>query len=160
MKSIKGITLISLVITIVVLLILAGVTINGSIQGINDAKDKKYWSELKTVQHAILERDTKYKLTKDTNLLVGSELTNSQLPSSINWILKDDTSGDKEKAYYLLTTGALNTLGLKQEVEDDDYKDEFIVNYFTGEVYNNTTKKDKKDNKDLYITLQTQDSNN
>ena len=61
----KGITLIALVITIVVLLILASIGIGGAITGVDESTDQKLKSELKMVQHAVLQRYTKYSLTKD-----------------------------------------------------------------------------------------------
>ena len=60
----KGITLIALSITIIVLLILAAVTIGGGNESIKMSKNNKLVVELDMVQHACLERYSEYKLTK------------------------------------------------------------------------------------------------
>ena len=68
----KGVTLVSLVVTIIVLLIIASISIVGGIQGADTAADNKLLTELDMVQHAVLQRYTKYSLTKDKELLVGT----------------------------------------------------------------------------------------
>ena len=52
----NGITLIALVITIIVLLIISGISIGGTIKINEQAKDSVAISELNMIQHAILER--------------------------------------------------------------------------------------------------------
>ena len=64
-KNEHAITLIALVITIVIMLILAGITINMGLQGVDEAKDNKLISELGMVNHALLERKTKASLTHE-----------------------------------------------------------------------------------------------
>ena len=60
-----AITLIALVITIVIMLILAGITINMGLQGVDEAKDNKFISELGMVNHALLERKKKKNKTNE-----------------------------------------------------------------------------------------------
>ena len=128
----KGITLIALVITIIVLLIIAGITITGSITGVDEANTNKLLTELDMVQHAVLERYTKYSLTKDEDLLVGTQT--SSLPSigDNNWQIQSPSK--PYEYYYTLVPEDLNMLGITNT------EDTYIVNYSTGEVYNNTTK--------------------
>ena len=64
-KNQKGITLIALVITIIVLLILAGITINMGKEGISESKEDALLSELGIVQNAVLQRKTKVDLTNE-----------------------------------------------------------------------------------------------
>ena len=71
-KTNAGITLIALIITIIVLLIIAGITIGGGNVSIKMSKSNKLLAELDMVQHACLERYTEYKLTKNEDLLVGT----------------------------------------------------------------------------------------
>lgn len=128
----KGITLIALTITIVILLIIAGITITGSITGVDESKTNKLLTELDMVQHAVLERYTKYSLTKDEDLLVGTQT--SSLPSigDNNWQIQSPSK--PYEYYYTLVPEDLNMLGITNT------EDTYIVNYSTGEVYNNTTK--------------------
>lgn len=152
LKKEKGITLIALIITIVVLLILAGITITGSIQGVDKANDNKLMTDLQQVHHAITERETKYKLTKDNSLLVGTKIDITSLtdvPSEIKWkVVQFDDVDNPEREYYRIGGTELMQLGL---TSDPTTKISYIVNYYTGEVYNETDKK-TSENKVLYVT--------
>lgn len=153
LKNQKGITLIALVVTIVVLLILAGITINMGTQSIKDSREDTLLSELGMVQNAILQRKTKADLTDEaypgdkidiaTVNSVIAEINSQQTGEDIE--LKDNSEG-KENNYYLLTTSnnGLNNLGITKS------ENEYIVNYETGEVINFTTKVTES-GKPLYI---------
>jgi len=138
----KGITLIALIITIVVLLIIAGISISGGIEGIDKADDNRAMSDLEKVQHAITERYTKFELTKDTSVIVGTKVDLSSLtdvPESINWKVfqvtqASETSTHPERKYYRLGKSDLENLGLTGEHKSSSY----IVNYYSGEVYDET----------------------
>lgn len=152
----KGITIIALVVTIIVLLILAGVTISSTIQGVDDAQENKLWSELETVQHAIVQRYTKYKLTKDTSMLVGTAVVPETLPQGKSWKLSN-VENDTEKSYYELNASDLTNLGLEPGTGSDT--NTYIVNYYTGEVYNKTKKETPDKRAVLYITLKLDSEN-
>ena len=153
LKNQKGITLIALVVTIIVLLILAGITINMGTQSIKDSREDTLLSELGMVQNAILQRKTKADLTDEaypgdkidiaTVNSVIAEINSQQTGEDIE--LKDNSEG-KENNYYLLTTSnnGLNNLGITKS------ENEYIVNYETGEVINFTTKVTES-GKPLYI---------
>ena len=61
----KGITMVALVITIIILLILAGISVTGVIRGIDETNESRAISQLEMVQHALLERKTKADITKE-----------------------------------------------------------------------------------------------
>lgn len=138
----KGITLIALIITIIVLLIIAGISISGGIDGIDKAHENRLMSDLEKVQHAITERYTKFELTKDTSVIVGTKVDLSSLtdvPESINWKVfqvtqASETSTHPERKYYRLGKSDLENLGLTGEHKSSSY----IVNYYSGEVYDET----------------------
>lgn len=126
----NGITLVALVITIIVLIIIASISITGILQDTDETKDNVAISELGMVQHAILERKTKAQLTKEE--LPGQSVTSTQLQQVIDEIkAKSGTTitleGNPED-YKLLDDEALQDLGI------ENYKSEYIVNYSTGEV--------------------------
>lgn len=152
LKENKGITIVALVVTIVVLLILASVTINGVIQGIDEAKENKLLSELSMVQHAVTQRYTKYELTKDRDVLVGTKIQTSTLenvPNTINWkVTQFDEINNPEREYYRVNKSDLVKLGLSG---DDKTDSSYVVNYSTGEVYNETSKQTKS-GKVLYLS--------
>ncbi len=138
LKTQKGITLVSLVITIIILLIISSIGINFGINGINSTKDSKLEAELNMVQHAILEQYAKYKTTKDIVYLVGNKVSEEQLKDitselGITLVNIPDTYSNKD--YYKLDKASLNEIGIR------DTYDEYIVNYISGEVINITQKK-------------------
>ena len=140
----KGITLLALVITIVVLIILASITINIGKDGIKESKENTMLSELGMVQNAILQRKTKVDLTNET--YPGETITeaNINLEETIQEINDNRASGEEEISrkdsddshYYFLSTenGGLEELGITNS------EDAYIVNYETGEIINYTTK--------------------
>lgn len=147
LKSEKGITLVALVITIIVLMIIATVSIGAStgIKGnIQSAKNNVAISELSQVQQAVLETYIKYKQTGNETYLVGTELTYSQAENYLKELdtkltLKQedyDTQENvtKEKPYYQLSKENLESIGIKNT------EDVYVVNYETGEVFNYTLK--------------------
>lgn len=139
-KREKGITLIVLIITIIVLLILAGVTYNFGLQGVEEANDNKLMSEIGIINHALLERKTKVDLTGESYPGTNITLTevdnviaqmNSKTSSSEQTITRKDTTGRQN--YYKVKKGnGLEALGI------DNSESEYIVNYETGEVINCT----------------------
>lgn len=140
----KGITLLALVITIVVLIILASITINIGKDGIKESKENTMLSKLGMVQNAILQRKTKADLTNEG--YPGETITeaNINLEETIQEINDNRASGEEEISrkdsddshYYFLSTenGGLEELGITNS------EDAYIVNYETGEVINYTTK--------------------
>ena len=143
-NSEKGITLLALVITIVVLIILASITVNIGKEGIKESKEDAMLSELAMVQNAILQRKTKADLTQEDypgetiatagiNLEEVIEEINDNRASGEEEISKKDSDNNH---YYFLSTenGGLEALGITNS------EDAYIVNYETGEVINYTTK--------------------
>ncbi len=140
----QGITLMVLVITIILLLIISGISITGTLRGHEETEEASEISELNMIQHAILERYTKAQLTKET--LPGTDIKKEQVQNIIDEIKNESKEQISLKGteYKRLDTTDLSNLGIKKE------KDTFIVNYKTGEVINET-KKTTKSGKALYI---------
>ncbi len=140
----NGITLVALVITIVLLLVISGISITGTLRGHKETLSAKQLSELEMVQHSILERNTKAQLTKEE--LPGTDVNIAEVQE----IIKDINSktGDsielKGTEYKKLEKPDLENLGITSE------DDTFIVNYKTGEVINETVRVTNL-NKALYI---------
>jgi Tfp pilus assembly protein PilE len=153
-KSNNGITLVALVIMIIVLLILAGVTINAGVESINVSKDNSYVSQLNMVQHEVLERYTEYKVTQNESVLVKGTASKDEVSSTIQSVfdeigmnisnLKDSNMAD----YYELEPEDLEDLGIKDSIYT------YIVNYKTGEVINITIKQ-TSEGEPLYIYAKT-----
>lgn len=148
----KGITLIVLIITIVVLLIIAGISISGGITGIEESNDNRAMTELEKVQHAITQRYSKFELTKDKSLIVGTKI--DDLPTiptptgetkAPTWKVFQVTSGatvstHPERKYYRLSQSDLQNLGLTGSENGSSY----IVNYYSGEIFDENKKQTSK----------------
>ena len=147
MKSKKGITMITLAITLAVLMILTSIGLTFGTDAIKQTKDNKLVSELQMVQHAVLEQYTKYQAVKDVSLLVGNKMTNQEVELiaqnlGIGLAIIPDTYSNKD--YYKLDKASLLELGINNS------EDEYIINYVSGEVIN-ITKQTTSDNKVLYV---------
>lgn len=135
----KGITMVALVITIIILLILAGISVTGVIRGIDETNESRAISQLEMVQHALLERKTKADITKEElEELPGTTVEPTELQNLINEINTKSSANitlrGNEEDYKELSTADLNELGIEKETNT------FIVNYKTGEVINKTLK--------------------
>lgn len=187
-KNNKGVTLVALVTTIIVLFIIFGITLNYGLSELHDVANKKTESELGIIQEAIMQR---YALVKANNQLgltpssaisantalegdtgrpegfLGSRLANSNEIVNNGFPESDievkysngDISIPFEKFYYLLTQSDLLALGVEKgaetNVSDDVTPKErsYIVNYFTGEVFDIANKKYYKtdENSEEYV---------
>lgn len=150
LKQNKAITLVALVITILVLLILAGVGTYSGMTSLTKTEDNKLKSELNMVQHAILETYTKYiatgKVIQNNDALVGTNLSDSNIGNyyiiKLNgkYYFKYDSEENKielkdtniSNYYYLSTEAEFKKIGITNNT------DKYIVNYITGEVMNIT----------------------
>ena len=146
-KNQNGITLISLVITVIVILILAGVGINAS-TGMNGdvtkTKSVSDYADLVKVQQAALQAYISYKQTGNVDVLKGKAMTYAEakaietefkaLDSTVS--LKQADSAEAGNKYYRLSMYDLRALGLNNLRAGVEY----VVNYATGEVFNATSK--------------------
>ncbi len=148
-KNQKGVTIVSLVITVIVLMIVAGIGVKVGTDQITKTKDNTVVSELSMVQHAILEQYTKYKTTKNANYLVGNMVSGEELNSitstlGVTLVTIPSSYSEKERAYYKLDKASLLEIGIKNT------DDEYVVNYISGEVMN-ITKKATSEGNALYV---------
>ena len=140
MKETKGITMIALTITIVVMIILAGITVqygmdllqNVKLQDLRtnmlliQAKAKEYVEEV-NFQLVNVTDETKKNQIKSENLK-GISLTDSTIDSNVVSAAEVTGKIEGEKAdYYYLTPENLNEMGL-EEMNPEEYG-YFIVKY-------------------------------
>ena len=172
-KNQNGITLVTLVITILVLLILASASLNMTFTEIDNVRNDKLKAELGIVRQAVVEQYQKAealgktgvsKSEEQLDIWVGTRISTSEdivFPEGLIAILRENGLEDNENAYmftynenswenqedlyYRLNKENLQTLGI------DKSEHEYIVNYKTGEVYNETQKV-TFDNELLYLT--------
>ena len=121
MKKNNGISLISLVVTIVVVLILAGVSIYyGTRKNIDQAYTTDMYTEIMNVSEAAQQRFLTNRIDSNRYPYVGTPLTNDE-PKIVNNISYGD-------GWYFLTPEQSVDLNL------ENVENEYIINYLTGEV--------------------------
>lgn len=136
-KNENGITLVSLVITIIILLILATISIDWGKTSLTQSEDNKLQAELEMVHHAVLETYTKHKTQAQVikQDLPGNIIADINNESGIPNDIKQNMTG----IYYKLSEkDQFKKIGMK------NVKDTYIVNYETGEVVNITSTKSDK----------------
>ena len=84
LRKTNGVTLVALIITVILLLIISGISITGTLRGHEETEEASEISELNMIQHAILERYTKAQLTKET--LPGTDIKKEQVQNIIDEI--------------------------------------------------------------------------
>lgn len=142
----SGITLIALVITIIILTIISSISIVGTMNLTEQAKENVLISELNMIQHAILERNIKGQLTNEE--LPGTNINKAEVEKIIgkinNLAQTNITLKGRDGDYKKLNNSDLENLGIQNG------NDLYIVNYKTGEVINTTQKVTQK-GKALYV---------
>lgn len=152
LKNNKGITLMALIITIIVLSIITVIGIGAStgMRGnINESKEAMTTTELSKIQQAVLENYVKYKQMNQERFLKGEKISYDDALEEFNQLGLDSnqklkvasynitTDTDPSLFYYELNKMHLKEMGLQNINNDDKY----IVNYSSGEVFNITKKK-------------------
>lgn len=151
MKNEKGITLISLVITIIVLLILASISSYIGVNSVKESGDSAVKAELQLVQQAAFQKYAKYNLTGNQSNLPGNSYVDFTKLNEVIEQIKQKTGVTIEfkdndaNNYYLLDINGLQALGITNT------QDEYIVNYTTGEVINKTRLATTQSKEPLYI---------
>lgn len=139
-KDNKGISLVALMVTIILMLIIASATIYAGIEEIRNSKEKQAIAELGMVNHAVYEKYLYYTKTQNSDTLIGEQITQEQAQTiasqiGVTLISIPSSYNENERAYYRLNPTNLEKIGIY------DSKDTYIVNYVTGEVINETKKK-------------------
>ena len=124
MKKNKGVTLISLSITVIILIILSTITITSMIVSMDEVQSDAIDAELSVLQNAVLQRYTKYTLTKNSDILVGNTVTDL---TATDWSTLGITNTSE---YKQLDSLDLADLGI------ENYKVNciYVVNYINGDV--------------------------
>ena len=140
-KNNKGITLVALVITIIILLILASITVYMGTDSIKDSKENILLTEVRMVQHAALERYTQESLM-NSNILPGTPYSSmDEIKNDITELSSEEkltnllNNNQTPSDYYYLETADL------EEMQITNTEDSYIINYKLGLPINVTTPK-------------------
>ena len=142
MKAEKGITLISLVITVVLLIILAAVSINAGFDSIGTMKLQNFNYELQQVQGKVDTIYEKIKLGQTEYITLGSNITEStEAMQTLKTVKNIDYSNiaeeDKENYYYEETNTTyryLTEAEVKEVLNISSNPGDMIINFITKEV--------------------------
>ena len=130
LKNNKGVTITMLAITVVVILIITGVTISTSDLLIRDTKSKSNISNMYLIRAKTETIYDDYLFSEDSNVLIGSKVNVSTLADYS--ITQEETTGNAKEFWYEIDYLDLPSLGMDENVLSNGGK--FIVNYETGEV--------------------------
>ena len=135
----KGITLIALIITITVTIIIAGISIKGSLSSVNESKDNIAITELQIVGNALAQTTAKLIIAGEEPITYGEQIEET-VYNEINKILQTEGMELNETvgAYIMITPDK----GLKQ-MGIEHAEDTYVISFFTGEVFNYTKQKTK-----------------
>lgn len=149
----NGITLITLVIMIVVILILTSVFIATGIDALNESKNSEIANEIYQIEQAIAEKYVSYMKNDGNIALTGSAPSSkwTTMDECVDAVLltldfedvsfedktmkvqkiNNDFTRDYDKFVKILYSGDMAKLGLENFSDDNVY----VVNYYTGSVY-------------------------
>lgn len=157
-----GVSLSVLIITIIVLLIILGITLNYGLSTIYEVTDDRTGTEISMVQQAVIQQYTLLitenedgkiapEITSDVTLeddsgrpssLIGTRIYDISTLSSngfVQYLIDyiDTTDMTYEEYYYFIDEADLSTLGIEQNNDSGEETKErsYIVNYSTGEVF-------------------------
>ena len=128
----KGITLVSLIITVIVMLIIAGTATYTGINDMKIAEENKLLSELEIVKQAVYQTYLNYQRTGNSAYIVGTKVDASSLASSMGITLvtiPNTETNETITSYYRLNPTQLKNIGIENS------QDTYIVNYFTRRSY-------------------------
>lgn len=152
LKNNKGISLITLILTIIVILILTAIFLSTGLDSIFEAKNSKNANEIAQLKSAVSDRFNSHLKNEDTVTLVGKLAKNtytsdeciSKIISTLDFEkstdeeknteknkISNNISRDYEKYVMIIEAGDMAQLGLENYSKTNRY----IVDYYTGMVY-------------------------
>lgn len=142
LKNEKGITLLILVITILLMIILAGATINYGVNSLNTVKLQNFSYELQQIQGKVDSIYEKIKLGDESYIILGNEITDSEkamntlnMVKGINYLNILDSQRDQ---YYYQENFSYYRYLTERELENlfdiTSNPGDVIINFTTREV--------------------------
>lgn len=128
-KNSKGITIVSLVITIIILMIITSVTIYTGSNIIKQVTLQNVNTDMMLIRAKVKTMEEQAKFNKDNSNYKGTPLINVLDNKKIDKLIDEEVVEDVTK-YYLLSKDDLNSMGL----EKVDIADGYLVNYETEEI--------------------------
>ncbi len=142
-KNNKGITIVSLVLTIIILMIITSVTVYTGSNIIKQVTLQNVNTDMMLIRAKVKTIAEQAKFNKDTSNYKGTPLIDVSGNKKIDELIEKDIVEDITK-YYLLSKDDLNSMGL----EKVDIADGYLVNYENEEII--YVKGFEKDNNTYY----------
>ena len=130
----KGITMVALIITVIILALLAGVAIYTGGNMINHAKLQTIHTNMLLIQAKGKTKQEEASFKKDDSILVGQKLADFSEKIQIQNKVGITAGEEQYNKWYVLDQTALNNLGLDSIVLKG--KDYYLINYETEEIAN------------------------
>lgn len=128
-KNSKGITMVSLVITIILLMIITSVTVYTGTNIIKQVTLQNVNTDMMLIRAKVKTMEEQAKFNKDNSNYKGTPLINVLDNKKIDKLVEKEVVEDITK-YYLLSKDDLDSMGL----EKVDIADGYLVNYETEEI--------------------------
>lgn len=128
-KNSKGITLVSLVITIIILMLITSVTIYTGTNIIKQVTLQNVNTDMMLIKAKVKTMEEQAKFNKDNSNYKGTPLIDVHDNKKIDKLVDEEIVEDITK-YYLLSKEDLNSMGL----EKIDIADGYLVNYESEEI--------------------------
>lgn len=122
MKNNKGITIVALVITIVIMLIISGTVVSKSVSNLKMETLNKLYNDLTSLQDKVNLYYIKYGTIPIKGVFVGDE----------NFLEEKNPNDDGE--YYVIDLEKINNLSLSLKIKDTG-NDVYIINETTHTIY-------------------------
>ena len=133
-KNNKGITLSALVVTVIVIILLAGITITTSDLVVKKTRSKNMYSNMYLIKGKVETIYEDYTFDNDESVLVGKEHIDADSLEATPYG-NGITRGEEDNFWYTWDKDTLKALGFDPHMISSDSDDVFfIVNYATGEV--------------------------
>lgn len=128
-KNSKGITLVSLVITIIILMLITSVTVYTGTNVIKQVTLQNVNTDMMLIKAKVKTMEEQAKFNKDNSNYKGTPLIDVHDNKKIDKLVDEEIVEDITK-YYLLSKEDLNSMGL----EKIDIADGYLVNYESEEI--------------------------
>lgn len=128
-KNSKGITLVSLVITIIILILITSVTVYTGTNVIKQVTLQNVNTDMMLIRAKVKTMEEQAKFNKDNSNYKGTPLIDVHDNKKIDKLVDEEIVEDITK-YYLLSKEDLNSMGL----EKIDIADGYLVNYESEEI--------------------------
>jgi Tfp pilus assembly protein PilE len=125
----NGITMVVLVITIIVMIIITGVTVYTGTNVIKQASLQNINTNMMLIQAKTKTIEEQANFNDDTSVYKGTKIADVTNNKLVEKLVSNNVIDDTEN-YYLLTQEDLNSMGLEKINIDDGY----VVNYDTNEI--------------------------